>query len=94
MTYFIVTYTYAEQSLIDATRPAHRDFITDLKDAGTVIAAGPFGDGGQSAIILRLPSGATQADAEAALADDPYLAANALTGREFREWNPVINVWD
>ncbi|WP_087118105.1 YciI family protein [Corynebacterium urinipleomorphum] len=94
MTYFIVTYTYGEKSLIQDTRPAHRDFITGLKDNGDVIAAGPFAGDEQSVIIVRLPENATQADAQALLADDPYLAAGALADRDFREWNPVINVWD
>lgn len=94
MTYFIVTYTYGEKDLIAQTRPAHRDFITGLKEAGNVIAAGPFAGDKQSVIIVRLPDGAAQADAEALLADDPYLAAGALADRDFREWTPVINVWD
>ena len=94
MTYFIATYTYGEKTLIQETRPAHRDFIAGLKDEGKIIAAGPFAGDNQSAIIVRLSNGATQADAEALLADDPYLAAGALADRDIREWNPVINIWD
>lgn len=94
MTYFIVTYTYGEKTLIQDTRPAHRDFIAGLKEEDSIIAAGPFAGDGQSAIIVRLPEGASQSDAEELLAGDPYLAAGALADREFREWNPVINVWD
>ncbi len=94
MTYFIATYTYGEKMLIQDTRPAHRDFISGLKDEGKIVAAGPFAGDEQSAIIVRLPEGATQADAEALLADDPYLAAGALADRDIREWNPVINIWD
>ena len=45
-------------------------------------------------IILRLPDGASLGDAAELLADDPYLTAGALADREFREWNPVINVWE
>ena len=94
MTYFIATYTYGEKTLIQATRPAHRDFIASLKDEGKIVAAGPFGGDTQSAIIVRLTEGATQADVEALLDDDPYLAAGALTDRDIREWTPVINIWD
>lgn len=94
MTYFIVTYTYGDKDLIQQTRPQHRDFINGLKDNGDVIAAGPFAGDSQSVIIVRLPENTTQDDAEALLADDPYLAAGALADRDFREWNPVINVWD
>lgn len=94
MTYFIATYTYGEQSLIDETRPSHRLFLSELKKEGSVIAAGPFADGGQSIIICRLPEGAGVSDAAALLADDPYLAAGALADRSFREWTPAINVWE
>ncbi|KAA8740992.1 YciI family protein [Corynebacterium tuscaniense] len=94
MTHFIATYTYGAQSLIDETRPAHRSFIARLKDQGNVIAAGPYEDGAESVIILRLPDGASLGDAAELLADDPYLTAGALADREFREWNPVINVWE
>lgn len=93
MTYFIVTYTYGDQDLIQKTRPAHRAFINGLKDEGNVIAAGPFAGDTQSAIIIRLNDGAGRSEAEALLADDPYLAAGALSDREFREWNPVMNIW-
>ena len=94
MTHFIVTYTYGEQSLIDETRPAHRSFIARLKDQGHVIAAGPYGDGTQSVIILRMRDGASLGAAAEILAEDPYLTAGALADREVREWNPVINVWE
>jgi len=94
MTHFIATYTYGDRSLIDETRPAHRSFIARLKEQGQVIAAGPYGDGTQSIIIVRLPDGASRGDAAELLAEDPYLAAGALENREFREWNPVINVWE
>ena len=94
MSYFIATYTYGDKSLVQETRPAHRDFIGTLKAEGKVIAAGPFAGDEQSIIIVRLDEGASIADAEALLADDPYLAANALADREIREWTPVIRAWD
>ncbi|MDK8794474.1 YciI family protein [Corynebacterium sp. MSK044] len=94
MTHFIVTYTYGEHSLIHETRPAHRSFIARLKDQGYVIAAGPYGDGNQSVIILRMRDGSSLGAAAELLAEDPYLTAGALADRDFREWSPVINVWE
>lgn len=90
MKHYAVTYTYGERTLIDATRPSHRDYMTQLKEAGTVIAAGPFAGDEQSMIIFRVSD---EAELERILADDPYAAADALDGVTVREWNPLISVF-
>ncbi|EFK53753.1 YciI family protein [Corynebacterium genitalium ATCC 33030] len=90
MTYYAVTYTYGERSLISATRPRHRDYMTALKDDGIVVAAGPFEGDAQSLILFRV---ADRAALEEILAADPYTEAGALADREIREWNPVINAF-
>ena len=93
MKYFAATYTYGEQSLVDATRPAHREFIASQLSLGRVVGSGPYTDGTQALIILQLPDTATEADAAAVLDDDPYAAAGALAARDVREWNPVTNIF-
>ena len=90
MKYYAVTYTYGERSLISATRPRHRDYMTSLKDSGTVIAAGPFAGDTQSLILFRVSDEDALADI---LAADPYTEAGALADLEIREWNPVINAF-
>lgn len=92
MKYFAATYTYDEQSLVDATRPAHREFISSQLALGRIVGSGPYTDGTQALIILQLPDTATEADAAAVLDDDPYTVAGALAARDVREWNPVTNV--
>lgn len=95
MKYFTVTYTYGEDmELVLATRPAHREFIAQHVEAGRVIAAGPFEDcDNQSLIIVALPDGAGEEDVDKLLANDPYVVANALGGREIRPWNAVLKVF-
>lgn len=93
MKYFAATYTYGEQSLVDDTRPAHREFISSQLSLGRIVGSGPYSGGEQALIILQLPDTATEADAAAVLDGDPYTVAGALAAREIREWNPVMNIF-
>ena len=93
MKYFAATYTYGEQSLVDATRPAHREFIASQLALGRIVGSGPYTDGEQALIILQLPDTATEADVSAILDEDPYTVAGALAARDIREWNPVSNIF-
>ena len=93
MKYFAATYTYSEQTLVDDTRPAHREFISSQLALGRIVGSGPFIGVNQALIILQLPDTATEADAAAVLDQDPYTTAGALAAREIREWNPVMNIF-
>ncbi len=95
MNYFAVHYTYADgDDAIVALRPEHREFLKSLKEEGTLVASGPYTDGGGSALILlRLPETATVADAEKLMDGDPFHRDQILDGRSIRAWNPVLNVF-
>ena len=93
MKYFAATYTYGEQSLVDDTRPAHREFIASQLSLGRIVCSGPLAGAEQALIVLQLPDSATEADAAAVLDEDPYTVAGALAAREIREWNPVMNIF-
>ncbi len=94
MKYFACTYTYGENTeLVDATRPAHREFIASQLGLGRIVGSGPYLDGGQALIIIQLPDSATKDDAVSIMDQDPYATANALAAREIREWNPVSNIF-
>lgn len=93
MKYFAATYTYGERSLVDATRPAHREFIAGQLALGRIVGSGPYVGAEQALIILQLPDTATEADAADVLDQDPYSVAGALAARDIREWNPVSNIF-
>lgn len=94
MKYYAVIYTYGSDSeLVDATRPAHREFISHQLSMGRILGSGPFVQGGQALIIVQLPPTSTVADAEAIMDEDPYALKNALAKREIAEWNPVANIF-
>lgn len=94
MKYFAFTYTYgADAALVDATRPAHREFISSQLSLGRIVGSGPYAGGKQALIILQLPDTASVADAEEIMDADPYTVERALAGREVHEWNPVSNIF-
>lgn len=94
MKYFAATYTYGDMTTVEATRPAHREFIASQLALGRIVGSGPYIGDDQALIILQLPDTATEHDASAVLDEDPYTAAGALAKREIREWNPVMNIFD
>ena len=95
MTVFAIEYHYpADSPQIIELRPAHREVLGKLKEEGKLIGSGPYTDGdGDALIVIQLDDSATIADAEALMADDPFHTNNALTGRMFHTWNPVLNVF-
>ncbi|MCT2337782.1 YciI family protein [Corynebacterium sp. p3-SID1056] len=94
MKYFAFTYTYGpDTELVDATRPAHREFISSQLSLGRIVGSGPYAGGKQALIILQLPDTATVADAETIMDEDPYTVKSALAEREVHEWNPVSNIF-
>ena len=91
MKYFAVSYDYNPNNPeIAKARPAHREFTAQLFEEGTIIATGPLTDSkGGALIIVGLADGAVVADAIALMDNDPFYQASCITGRSFREWNPV-----
>ena len=78
MTVFAIEYHYpADSPQIIELRPAHREFLGKLKEEGKLIGSGPYTDG----------------DGDALMADDPFHTNNALTGRVFHTWNPVLTIF-
>jgi len=95
MKYFAVSYQYPDGAEdIVRLRPEHREWLATLLDAGRLVASGPHTDGaGGALIIIRLPETAALRDAEELMDDDPFTREGVLTGREIREWNPVLNIF-
>ena len=74
-----------------SVRPAHREFLKELFDTGHLYAAGPFIDDKGGVSIYEFP---TQAEAEAALARDPYTVNGIFATTETREWNAIFSRGD
>ena len=94
MKYFAFHYTYSDNTdVVDATRPAHREFIAKQLELGRIVGSGPLVDAGKALIIVQLPDTADAAEAVSLMNQDPYWQNNALLSREVHEWNPVSRVF-
>lgn len=69
-----------------AARPAHREWLTALKAAGTLVQAGPFADGTSSMLVFDV---ADEAELDALLAADPYPKDSVAVTR--REWTTLFD---
>lgn len=95
MNTFAVLYEYdPENPAIAETRPEHRKFLRSLLDSGRLIGSGPFTDAeGGALIVISLEEGASVADVEKVMDDDPFTVAGLIQKRTVRPWNPVLNIW-
>jgi uncharacterized protein YciI len=76
-----------DEDLRQRTRPAHRDYLRSLLDAGKLHMSGPWVDDTGALLIYEAE---TIADAQALLDADPYRAAGALADARIKEWRIVF----
>jgi len=87
MTFFVLEYRYADLDARDRARPDHLAYLTALHEAGTVVLAGPIGDGSGAMVVLDVTS---EEEAKIVIRDDPYTAAGAGADHLLRPWKVVI----
>ena len=68
-------------------RPAHREYLTELKTAGKLVAAGPFTDETGALLVYDV---ADEAELRDILAKDPYTPANVAEITTLAEWEPLL----
>jgi uncharacterized protein YciI len=92
MSIFAVRYTYDQRTdLQDEVRPAHRDYLRGLAEAGQVLGSGPWTEGDAGALLIFRAD--DRAALDALLAADPFAVAGVVAATEVRGWNPVIGPW-
>ena len=67
-------------------RPAHRERLAALRDAGRLLAAGPFADESGALLLFRVD---TRAEADEIVAADPYYSTAGVSVVSLKEWLPV-----
>ena len=87
MTYFVLEYRYADLDARARVRPDHLAYLTALYEDGTVVLAGPVGDGSGAMMVLQVGS---EEEAERVVKNDPYTAAGVGVDHVLRPWNVVI----
>ena len=68
-------------------RPAHREYLTELKAAGKLVAAGPFTDQTGALLVYDV---ADEAEVRDILAKDPYTPAGVYEISTLAEWQPLF----
>ena len=68
-------------------RPAHREYLTELKVAGKLVAAGPFADQTGALLVYDV---ADETELREILAKDPYTPANEYEIATLAEWQPLF----
>lgn len=68
-------------------RPAHREYLTALKEAGKLVAAGPFTDQTGALLVYDV---ADEAELRDILAKDPYTPQNVYEIATLAEWQPLF----
>jgi uncharacterized protein YciI len=76
-----------DKAKVQAIRPAHRQYLTDLRQRGQLAASGPFTDDSGALIIYEA---ASAEDAEKLLQGDPFHHNGIFLKYVLRPWNPVI----
>ncbi len=82
----IIEYT-PDKDKIQAARPAHRQYLTALKERGQLVASGPFTDDSGALIVYEA---ATHQEAEGLLQGDPFHQNGVFLQWQLRPWNPVL----
>lgn len=70
-------------------RPAHREYLTSLREAGKLLTAGPFADQTGALLIYDV---ADEAELRDILAKDPYTPADVYEIAALNEWQPLFPV--
>ena len=91
MAWFTVDTTYTDDTaLLDAVRPAHREWLSGHVESGRVLGGGPWADGSGGFFIL---AAADAAEVDEVLAKDPYTTERVAASRVIREWTIVLGPW-
>ena len=87
MSFFVLEYRYADMDARARVRPDHLAYLRSLFEEGTVVLAGPVGDGSGAMMVLEAGS---EEEARRVVQHDPYTAAGVGVDHVLRPWNVVI----
>ena len=83
----MLEYRYGDLDARARIRPDHLAYLQSLHQQGTVVLAGPIGDGSGAMMVLSVGS---QQEAEDIINGDPYTAAGVGVDHVMRPWNVVV----
>jgi uncharacterized protein YciI len=87
MAIFAVQLRFTDADRRLQVRPAHREYLTSLREAGKLVAAGPFADESGALLCYNV---ADEAELREILAKDPYTAADVYEIASLNEWQVLF----
>lgn len=84
---YATIFEYGNQELIAEVRPAHREYLGKLKEAGKLAASGPFTDDSGALIIYEADS---EEEALELIENDPFRKAGVFKSFTIKPWNQVF----
>lgn len=89
MSYALVLIRYRRpMAEVDAVTPAHREYLAGLRDAGILLASGPFDPRTGGALLLRLPDDDPEM-LDRIRDEDPFWKGG-IANYELLRWAPTI----
>jgi len=82
----IAKYT-PDSGTIAKARPAHRQYLTGLRDAGKLVISGPFADDSGGLLVYEAESAEA---AERLVREDPFAKQGVFLSWEIRPWNVIF----
>ena len=87
MKYAVAIEYSQDKAKVDATRPAHRAYLTSLIEKNQLFASGPFEDGSGAMIVYEADSPEA---VEALMKADPFFVAGVFLTWTIRPWKVVF----
>ena len=69
-----------------AARPAHRRRLTQLREKGVLVMAGPWADDTGALLMFD----AERSEVDAIMAEDPYYTTEGVRVTSLRDWRPIV----
>ena len=82
----IAKYT-PDASTIAQARPAHRQYLTGLRDEGKLVISGPFADDAGGLLVYEAENAE---QVESLIREDPFAKHGVFLSWEIRPWNVVF----
>jgi hypothetical protein len=82
----IAKYT-PDASVIAKARPAHRAYLTGLRDQGKLVISGPFADDVGGLLVYEAES---PGQVEQMIREDPFAQQGVFLSWEIRPWNVIF----
>lgn len=87
MARFVVQLTFTDNDRRLEVRPAHRAYLKELFEQGTLVTSGPWADDTGALLICEV---ADEDEMRRIVAADPYTEAAVVEVTQLREWTPIF----